>query len=328
MATLKDVAKEAGLSVGTVSRVLNNRGYISDETRDNVKRAMARLNYQPNEVARSLSKQNSNTIGVIIPSIEHPYFAKVLSCLEQAAHEQGYKLLLFCSRGETSREDEYIKACRSNRVAALILCTGSVRTSRMRNLGFPLITYERFINTGDAGVECDNYEGGRFAARELIQAGCRKLVCLRAIQEVSLPADSRKDGFLDECRDSGVDAYDYSFPPENLDDMEYRDLIRKFLDACPEADGVFAGSDVIAAQVLQVCKQRGIRVPQDLKVVGYDDVLLSQMTTPDITTIHQPVREMAEACVDIVRRSAEGESLPSRTTFHVSLIRRGSTAVG
>jgi len=106
MATLKDVAKASGLTVGTVSRVLNNRGYISDKTREKVYRVMKELNYQPNEMARSLSKQKNNTIGVILPQIEHPYFAKVLSRLEREAAKQGYRIMLFVSRNKEKREEQ------------------------------------------------------------------------------------------------------------------------------------------------------------------------------------------------------------------------------
>ena len=124
MATLKDVARESGLTVGTVSRVLNNRGYISEKTRNRVYEVMKELNYQPNEMARSLSKQSSNTIGVIVPHIVHPYFAKLISNLEVAAYNNKYKILLFNSKGKNAREEEYIEMCRSNRVAGLILCSG------------------------------------------------------------------------------------------------------------------------------------------------------------------------------------------------------------
>ena len=117
MATLKDVAKETGLTVSTVSRVLNNRGYISADARERVYEAMKRLNYQPNELARSLSKQTTNTIGVIVPHIDHPYFARLLSSLETAAYKSGYKLLLFNSGERDEKEDRYLEMCKGSRVA-------------------------------------------------------------------------------------------------------------------------------------------------------------------------------------------------------------------
>ena len=128
MATLKDVAKEAGLTVTTVSRVLNNRGYISDNARKKVAEAMKKLNYRPNELARSLQNKSSNTIGVIVPHIRHPYFSDMISNLENQAHKKGYKILLCNSQGKNEKMLEYVEMCTSNRVAGLILFSGSVDT--------------------------------------------------------------------------------------------------------------------------------------------------------------------------------------------------------
>ncbi|MBQ3999867.1 MAG: LacI family DNA-binding transcriptional regulator [Oscillospiraceae bacterium] len=326
MATLKDVAREAGLSVGTVSRVLNNRGYISEETRQSVAAAMKRLNYQPNEMARSLSRRRSSMIGVIVPNISHPYFTKLIECLEDAAHREGYEILLFASRGKASREEEYVMACCSNRVAGLVLCSGQVKTAKLRDLGFPVVTYERFLNDADAGVECNNYEGGRLAAEELLRAGCRNLISVTGEGLVSMPADARRDGFLDACgMRSDVRARNFTCSPERIGDLDYIPELHSFLDEVPDADGVFAGSDVIAAQLIRVLRKRGKRVPEDVRIVGYDDVLVSELTDPQLTTVHQPVREMADACIDIVKKAAAGEGYPARTTLHVTLVRRGTT---
>ena len=126
MATIKDVAAETGLTVSTVSRVLNNRGYISDKTRKKVYDAMNKLNYTPNEVARSLSKKTNNTIGVIVPHIRHPYFSELISNLEMAAYEKNYKIFIFNSREKQEKENEYLEMCYSNLVAGVIMCSGSV----------------------------------------------------------------------------------------------------------------------------------------------------------------------------------------------------------
>lgn len=326
MATLKDVAKEAGLSVGTVSRVLNNRGYISEETRESVHRAMKRLNYQPNEMARSLSRQRSSMIGVIVPNIAHPYFSMLISCLENAFHREGYEMLLFASHGKADQEEEYVRACVSNRVAGLILCTGSVKTARLRNLGFPVVTFERFLNDADAGVECDNYGGGVLAAQELISAGCRNVASIGGGGDVSMPADGRQEGFLEECgRHEDVRVHSFSCSVERILDMEYLPEICRFLEQVPDVDGVFANSDVIALQVISALQKKGRKVPKDVRVIGYDDVLPLHIFNPALTTIHQPVAEMAEACVMIIKKASQGESFPVRTIFHVTLVRRETT---
>lgn len=142
MATLKDVEKETGLTVTTVFHVLNNRGYISEETRKKVYDAMKKLNYHPNEVARSLSKQSTNTIGVIVPHIRHPYFAELISNLESQAYRHQHKILLFNSQEKNEKEYEYLEMCSSNRVAGIILCSGTVGVNEFQGLNVPLITIE------------------------------------------------------------------------------------------------------------------------------------------------------------------------------------------
>lgn len=326
MATIKDVAREAGLTVGTVSRVLNNRGYISEATREKVYQIMKELNYQPNEVARSLSKSKTNTIGVIVPHIVHPYFAKLISNLEKAASDRGFKMLLCNSREERERELEYLEMLKSNRVAGLILCSATVKTESLESLEIPVITIERNVGTGTASVECDNYQGGVLAAKHLIACGCKHLINFGGVDKTEMPADSREVGFLEMCGQYGVAGVASKSHENQYIAMEYHEHIEKIIRENPETDGIFASSDLIAAQVLQVCAKLGLKVPEQVKVVGFDDVNVAALTTPPITTIHQPVKEMAEMSVDLIVRSNKGEMIPTRTVLPVTLVKRGTTS--
>ena len=260
MATLKDVARETGLTVSTVSRVLNNRGYISKEAREKVYEAMKKLNYQPNEVARSLSKQTTNTIGVILPHIDHPYFSRLLSSLETAAYLNEYKLMVFNSNDRDDKEVRYLEMCRGIRVAGIILCSGTVDVGRFEDLGVPLVTIERFLESGTAAIECDNRQGGRMVAKHLAQKGCRTVVYLSGENAEPMPADERALGFTEICRQEGLTCLDLE--EEKTDalyaSLDYHEYIEKILDDHPEIDGIFASSDVIAAQVIQICRKKGI----------------------------------------------------------------------
>ena len=325
MATLKDVARESGLTVGTVSRVLNNRGYISELTRNKVYEVMKQLNYQPNEMARSLSKQKNNTIALIVPHIVHPYFSKLISCMELSAAQHKYKILLFNSKGKEEKEEEYIEMCKSNRVEGIVLCSGSFHTEKFKNLHCPLITMERFMDEGTAGIECDNYQGGLLAAEHMISRGCRQLLYIGGVNEQPMPADERKRAFADVCRKYGI-----LFREENpgqvfYNDMKYYSVIQQALDKYPETDGIFASSDLIAAQVLQVCREKGMTVPGRMKVVGFDDEYLASLTVPEITTIRQPLKEMAETAISMIAKAAAGEMVAARSVFPVQLIQRGTT---
>ena len=328
MATLKDVAKASGLTVGTVSRVLNNRGYISDKTREKVYRVMKELNYQPNEMARSLSKQKNNTIGVILPQIEHPYFAKVLSRLEREAAKQGYRIMLFVSRNKEKREEQCIEMCKSGRVAGVVLCSGSFETEKFRGLDFPLITLERSMDEGTSGVECDNYQGGTMATQHLIDKGCHKLMYIGGMsagEDIHMPADFREVAFRDTCAKTKTENVVIVTEKQMFDSMEYYEFVREKLIEHPDVDGVFASSDVIGAYVLQACYDQNIEVPGRLKIVGFDDVNIAQFTSPGLTTIHQPVEQMAEQAISAIVQIDAGKVVPTKTVFPVTLVERGTT---
>ncbi len=326
MATLKDVAKETGLTVSTVSRILNNRGYISEDARKKVSEAMEKLNYQPNEVARSLSKKTTNTIGVIVPHIAHPYFSRVISCLEAAADEKGYKILLFNSKNRDDKQARYVEMCKSNRVAGVILMSGLVSMDNLKSLTVPLITIERNLEWGTASVECDNLNGGRLAAEHLIKCGCHKLLHISGVNETDMPADARETGFVEVCEKNNISHREYKTSVKQYNEGEYHEFLSRALSDNRDCDGVFASSDMIAAQVIQVARRHGIRIPEDMKLVGFDDTDIARLTTPTVTTVHQPVEEMMHAAVEELLMAAEGKVVPSRTILPVRLIERESTA--
>lgn len=325
MATLKDVARECGLTVSTVSRILNNRGYISESSREKVYKAMKTLNYQPNEVARSLSKKATNTIGVIVPHISHPYFAELISNLEHQAAKQGYKILLCNSQAIEEKEKKYVDMCTSNRVAGIILCSGTVAIQEFEKFDVPMITIERFLERGTAAVECDNHLGGSLAAQCLIRKGCKNLLHFSGVCEVPMPADDRAEGFKQVCEEEKIHYTEISTNEWQYNNMEYHDGIEQALRKYPETDGVFASSDFIAAQVLQVCSKLGISVPDQIKLIGFDDVMVSRVTTPRISTIHQPIKEMAQTAVSYLIQAAEGQMVPRRSVLPVSLVERETT---
>ena len=340
MATLKDVARETGLTVTTVSRVLNNRGYISEETREKVYEAMKKLNYRPNEVARSLSKKSTNTIGVIVPHIRHPYFSELISNLENEASKRGYKMILCNSQEKENKEREYLEMCTSNRVAGIVLCSAGVAVEEFQGSNIPLITIERYMENGTASVECDNRQGGKLAAEHLIACGCKNLLHISGVYETAMPADNRALGFIEVCEKAGVSHWEVATNTYQYNNLEYHDFLEEVLkenydvdntaendENCGKSriDGIFASSDLIAAQVLQVCSKLGIRVPEDIKLVGFDDVNISSLTTPRITTIHQPIKEIAELTLELLINAQDGKTVAKGSLLPVSLVKREST---
>jgi LacI family sucrose operon transcriptional repressor len=322
MTTLKDVAQETGMAVGTVSRILNNRGYISEEARQKVEAAVKKLNYHPNEVARSLHKMKTNKIGLIVPHIEHPYFSQMIGCLEEQAYERGYEILLRRSYRRNETEKEFIEMYTGDRVAGIILCSGGVAVEKLQQLEVPLITLERHLDGGTASVECDNIQGGSLAANCLIDAGCRSLLHIGNTSGVSMPADNRTEGFQMVCRERGIPFLEVETKAVQFKHMSYEKTIEQVLMQHPDIDGVFASSDMIAAQTLQVCRKLQLDVPSRMKIVGFDDTYIARITNPALTTIHQPIDEMAELAMEHLHDAIEGKLVPKSTVLPVSLVRR------
>jgi LacI family sucrose operon transcriptional repressor len=325
MANIKDVASLTGLSVTTVSRVLNNRGYISNETRQKVFDAMKNINYQPNELARSLFRKHTNILGVIIPSNDQPFFSKLLQSIELYASTIGYKILLCNSYHDRQKEIEYISMLKSNKVDGIIMGSRSTDITDYLDFDFPFVTIDRILDENTPCVSCDNYQGGVLATQFLIDKGCKHLAHISGSPNLNLMANKRDEAFEDICKKKGIDGIMIATDENQFSSMEYHKHIEQLFFDHTNIDGVFASSDVIAAQVIQIAIKKGLRVPEDIKVVGYDDVNISQLTTPAITTIHQPIEQIGKYAVDIIVNQLKGEVVPMRTVLPVKIVEREST---
>ena len=325
MATIVDVARLAGVTPTTVSRVINNRGYISEKTKKRVHEAMDELGYQPNEIARSLTKQKSNTIGVIVPHISHPYFAKLISNLENEASKKDYKVILCNSKEKAEKEKQYLDMCKSNRVAGIIICSGNVESNKINTGGIPVVLLEKNFEEGKLGIQCDNYQGGKLATEHLIECGCKKILHLSGVIDEEMPADNREKAFIDVCSKNEIEYFIKKYDIDTYNQMNYYDYIKAALNEIEGVDGIFASSDLIAAQVIQVCNEIKIRIPEDIKLVGFDDVDISQLTTPRITTVHQPIKEMARLSIELIDAKYNNIEVNEKTILPIKLIIREST---
>ena len=325
MATIVDVARLAGVTPTTVSRVINNRGYISEKTKKRVHEAMDELGYQPNEIARSLTKQKSNTIGVIVPHISHPYFAKLISNLENEAAKKDYKIILCNSKEKAEKEKQYLDMCKSNRVAGIIICSGNVESNKINTGGIPVVLLEKNFEEGKLGIQCDNYQGGKLATEHLIECGCKKILHLSGVIDEEMPADNREKAFIDVCSKNEIEYLIKKYDIDTYNQMNYYDYIKAALNEIEGVDGIFASSDLIAAQVIQVCNEIKIRIPEDIKLVGFDDVDISQLTTPRITTVHQPIKEMARLSIELIDAKYNNIEVNEKTILPIKLIIREST---
>lgn len=326
MATLKDVAQLAGVTVTTVSRMMNGRQNVSQKTRDKIEDAMAALGYHPNDFARSLAKKSSNFIGLIVPSAQNFFFSSVIESVEAHVSANGCKLLLCVSNLDAQKEKEYFNMLLSNKVMGIILASYTQNSIDPAHLHAPLIAIERSISPQVPSVLTDNYNGGRLAANHLIDKGCRHLLYYSG--NAMFPTDPYKRylGLRDVCHERGLPLPpSIDSPMDEFITMDYDASVATIFEQYPQTDGILASNDIMAASIVRYCQRHGIRVPEDIKVVGYDNSPFAANCTFPLTTIHQPVDELCRFAVESIIRSANGEIVPTCATFPVSLIERETT---
>lgn len=323
MATIKDVAKVAGVTVTTVSRVLNNRGYISDATRKKVHDAMEELDYKPNELARSLFRKKSNLIGLIIPDVSHPFFGELSKHIEYYAYEKGYKILLCNSYQDSAKEKDYIEMLKRNQVDGIIMGSHALETSEYTNINLPLVAIDRNLSDKIPFITSDNYHGGVLATNLLINKGCKKLAHISGPLELNTPANNRYKAFIDVTKEKNIDGIVIQ---GKLDTFEgYKKIIFKLFKDYPNIDGIFASSDIIAASIISVAHSLGKKIAADLKIVGYDDVSTASIVFPTLTTIKQPIENMGKLSIEILINQIEKRPVNIENILPIRLIERMTT---
>lgn len=289
--TIRDVAKESGLSIATVSRHLNRKGSISEQAEKKIKDVMARLDYKPNEVARSLSNRKTNTIALIIPDITNPFFPELVVAIEGHAKEKGYRLLLINTQEEVLHSNEFWRNLESRFIDGLILVsfqfTGNVLKG-MENMNLPFVRIDRAAQDDESNsFGVDNNNGARMAVEHLIDMGCRKIAHISGPQ--SYPSSSE--------RLKGYQATMETFFPNEKTCVYEGDftlesgqrLTKQLMTEHPDCDGIFLANDLMAIGALKALKLMDKRVPEDIAIIGFDGIKLTQMTEPEITTIEQPI---------------------------------------
>jgi LacI family transcriptional regulator len=312
MASIKDVAKLAGVGVGTVSRVINNRDLVSAKTRLKVHQAIEVLGFVPNEVARNFKLQTSNLVALLVPTIWHPYFSKIAYFIEDELDKVGMKVMFCNSEGKPEKEKYYLGMLRKNKVAGMIGITYN-HIEDLLSMDIPMVSIDRQFGDAITCVSADNFEGGRLALRELLAAGCKKPLYIGGVTEVGSEVMERKAGFLFEAEQQGIAVQVFEWPQIEValgSDM----LIQPVFDQISDYDGVFAISDMVAAAYISLAKERGISVPADVKVIGFDGIQTNAYFHPILSTIEQPVKEIVELAVKLLMEKITNPRLPA--TFH------------
>ena len=321
MPTIKDVAKKANVSVATVSRVINNTGYVNAETRQMVLDAITELGYIPNELARSLFKKQSKIIGLIVPHLSTIFFAELLESLEDSLANHGFKLMIFNAKDDIEREKKIMQVFNQYNLDGIILVAHTKQTKNYADLHIPVITIDHKMNDETPSITSDNEQGGRLAAEKLIENGCKKVLHLQG-PSFLLTVSNRNKGFNETIEKAGIALHtiDLAFVRPDFH------LIEQFIQSHPDADGIFCSTDILAMHALRALHKMNRQVPEDVAVIGYDNIELCELVTPNLTTIDQPIEQIAEAAVASLLALIDKKiPEPLHKVMPVKLIEREST---
>lgn len=336
--SIKDIAKETGLSITAVSLILNNKSTtIPQETINRVKEVALKFGYRPNVIASSLRTKKTKTIGYVMPSIENSFFSEIAKKVEKNVEEYGYSIIICSSNDKFEKDYNLIQMLTSRMIDFLIFCP-SVETlhgtniqkiiNLLQSINTPYIVVDRQIK-GDikSKVVCDDHQGGMLATKHLIDSGHRKIACITGPLEMS-SAYNRYLGYLDCLKENNIKFDDKYVFYGNFDfDSGYLNTLEALKT---DVTAIFVNNDMMAYGALKAIKEKGKKVPQDISIVGYDDLIFSELLDVPLTTIHQDIDAIAECIGDYIisvleRKNTEItiKAIPSYLVERATVAKRG-----
>lgn len=322
------MAKRAGVSTATVSHVINETRFVSDELKARVYQAMRELNYRPDAIARSLRRRRTHNIGMIVPDIAHPFLAEVSRGVEDRGFELGYNVILCDSAGDLEREADYIELLLEKKVDGIVFVAAGESSNHIRGLieqGVPVVVCDREL----PGVEvdtviADNVKSGYQATQHLIELGHRRIGCIAGPEELNI-SSKRLQGYKAALEQHGIPLREELIIQR---DFRYRggyEATRQLLTLDEPPTAIFASNDLMAIGAICAASELKLRIPQDVAIIGCDDIALASFTNPRLTTVAQPKREMGAIAVEmLVERIKDKDNLPARRVLPTALVLRDS----
>jgi DNA-binding LacI/PurR family transcriptional regulator len=326
--TIYDVAEKAGVSISTVSKVLNNTGSIAEKTRQKVRETMRELNYQPSVVASV--KKRIQTIGLLIPSIANPFMAEVARSIEDHVKNFGFSLLVCSTDNHLDNELEYISILKQKYVDGIILATGLNDYKAIKeliNAEIPVALLSRDIpSLAVDTVLVDDFLGGYEAVQYLISLGHRKIAMITENINWSV-VRARVQGYRQALEEAGLEYNENLVLLDNTTLDAGKQATRKLLDLPEPPTAIFASTEFLAIGAVKSARELGIHVPKDLSIVGFDDTILATVCDPPLTTIAQPIQEMGKKVVELLVEEIEGpKETKQRIVLSPKLVVRESTS--
>ena len=330
MVTIKDIAREVGVSPSTVSRALSDSPLISEKTRQNVKEVAQRLGYERNELARGLVKGSSGAVGLVVADITNPFFSDIAQGVGEVAHRFGYGVMLCDTAGEANRESDYIRLLRRKRVDGLILTSATINDPYLKDLAktrTPFILVSRLCRSVDAPyVVVDDRVGARLAVEHLINLGHQYIGFIGGPANVQSSRD-RMATYREVLQEHGLAEKEEWMGFSDFTQAAGRKAGRQMLSLPERPSAIFAANDMIALGVLEVAEEMGVLIPDDLSLVGYNDISYASLPRVQLTTVAQPTQEMGQIASEwLLSTIEEHKRHPLHCVLNPHLVVRRSTA--
>lgn len=327
MATMKDVARLAGVSTSTVSHVINQDRFVTEKTRAKVLQVVRELNYTPSALARSLKVKQTKTIGMLVTATNNPFFTEVMSGVEQYCQQNQYNLIITSTQGDNARLEQNLQTLLQKQVDGLLLMCGDSRLNAQVSLDFklPVVVLDWWFNElqGDKIIE-DSQLGGYLATKALLEAGHRDIGIITGNLQKSL-AHGRLLGFRQALQEVGIVENPQWVLPSHFDFAGGLAAMRQLLALAKRPSAVFCCSDSIAVGAYQALWEQGLRVPEDMSLIGYDDIELAAYLTPPLSTINQPKAQLGQLAVQtLLARIQDPQKAPQTLVLAPKIVMRNS----
>ncbi|MDO4648300.1 MAG: LacI family DNA-binding transcriptional regulator [Eubacteriales bacterium] len=306
MTTIQDVARHAHVGAATVSRVLNGSGYVKEETREKVLNAIKELDYTPNEMARNLFHKKTGIVAVLVPEVSHPYFAEFINAVEISLFKHGYECMICNTWREQNYEAHYLDLLKRQRVDGIITGVHTLDIEQYNVIDRPIVALDRHLGDRIPCVAVNLAKGGRLAAEALIHAGCKNVLQCTGQRRVTTPSNVRHEVFEQIMKEHEIPCYNYLTKWNGFEFSYYDQAAEEIAEKFPDIDGFFA-TDIMAVSLIHSLQARGRKYAEDFKVVSYDGTFVSGLPYPKLTTVVQPISQLAASCVDVLVGLIQGE---------------------
>jgi DNA-binding LacI/PurR family transcriptional regulator len=328
MPTIRDVAKRAGVSVATVSHTINGTRYVDPATQARVRAAIVETGYRPNALARGLRRRETKTLGLVIPDNTNPFFAEMARAIEDAGFAAGYSVVLCNSDRSIEKEAAYVEVLLAKQVDGIILASANAQPATIdliRGAGVPLLLIPGELGDFDVDIlMTDDLAAGRIAAGHLLALGHTRIACITGPRTTSASA-GRVAGFEQVLAEHGLTLV--ASARGDFQAERGRDAMAELLDFGAAFTAVFAANDLTAIGAMQTLHQRGLRIPDDISIIGFDNMRLSELVIPALTTIAHSLADIGPRSIELLMaRIADPAAPPVRSLLPASLVVRESTA--